>query len=226
VRCHAIVLAVVVAGCARAGPGERDERAVPGGEAVGPAPFVVEGLVVWSEPIERAPAWVRDYWAYAELVFATVDGAPLPPAGDGGARARVAWQRDVYDAYWTDARATLDPRALALAGTRRAEAYAAIPDAGMFEAVVVLLIQEHLARHFAAAGFEPLRSGCGPNAFARALSDCGDHARSCADVAPRSSPPFRANGAECARRGAACRARYDRARRVEPDACQPSYPPR
>ena len=193
-------------------------------------PFVVDGLVLWSEPIDRAPERVRAMWSFTADMLAALDGAPLPPvrvrdiASDEDRARFAAWQRDVQLPYWAEARARLEPRSLALAAARE-RAYAEIPAFALFETLTSLLVAEHAIRGLDAAGYEPVVGGCsGPEVeLGDLLGDCRDHAQRCVRLAADATDAMRENLAPCALRAQTCGARHDAAQQ---DICEVDYPER
>ncbi|UJR84721.1 hypothetical protein [Sandaracinus amylolyticus] len=204
---------VVLVGCG-GGPATRDDAAPPVARS---EPFVVDGLVLWNEPIDRAPDAVREMWSFIDAVIAASDDAPRAATPEG------AWLTDVYLPYWAEVRARIEPRGHALVATRE-RAFAELPAYGLFETLTSLVATEHEIRALDEAGFEPVVGGCGNGPWGTLgdlLDDCREHAERCVRLAAEATGAMRENVEPCARRAAICRARHAAA---EQDVCEVDYP--
>lgn len=216
------VIAAILGGCAM--PSElpsRDARAdatledaEPGSRADA---LVVDGLVLWNEPIDRAPSIVREMWTVIQRVMTILESAPRPPIlerdadTDAERDQLAAWYEDVYFPYLENARDDIEPRMDALLPAREA-AHARIAEFALFEAASDLLLADYSARHFESFGTRPSIGGCGGGVdewFGDALTECDRTARSCVVLATRAEGRWRENVMACERRGEACRVRLE-----------------
>ena len=207
--------------------------ASPGGpsEVVSPPPFapsaphvVVDGMVVWDEPIESLSPTGRAYLQRLERLLAAYATAPRPPVTFAADRARFqTWLettgRPWFSPYEDETRRLVEvhPRAASEPATER-----------RFHVIVQLieLYQGALYLH-ALVGGPPGHAECPDNtadAFARTLAELARDADRCASELTHPPRGWASTAAECQRRGAWARALLATAPPMPEDYCLEDMP--